>query len=823
MNNQKGGRSLPLAKRHGNRSDTKDVASSLLEEVHPRQDKPKHHGLKGRSLQKQREHRPSSNLTKQGLAAAALHIPRTSQPIVKGGLRRKEATASSIRTLSPIVKGGLRRKPLQGQQQEEEEKEREASERNVSNSFSEFSGEFGLLGQEEDVLVPPQATGSFISEEGLVIATPIKMESVSKLVEAEPVDLEAQEAQRSQRRKETQTRYVVAGLVALIILVAVAMSATFARKDREKIHLISSEPAGTHSPTQSPSPPPDPLAALRQDLPDYTRLSLKNPSSPQSKAYEWLLHHPNVTNLDEWRKLQIFAMVTFYYSFEGPFWAYDHRWMNQSKPECEWYFPYLDGSMRPCSDYGSSEDDLLIAEFRNPSAGDLPICDGFGQLTLLNLPMLALDGHSPIIPPEISLLQNLKYMYLQGNHMQVPMADMMPSQMGLLLHLEELRLDYNYLNGTIPSEIGLVTSLKELDLSENYCVGNIPTQIGDLTNLEILHLYNNALSGALPSEVGLLQSMWRLSIRGNAFTQALPSELGYLSLLEDFFLYDNFMERLPSELASMSSLKRFHAGNNSLSGTIPSELGSWPSIKEVLLHKNKLQKQIPTELGRWANIFMLSVRENHLTGSIPSELGLLNSTHSLFLSSNALTGTIPSSLGMSRFHYFYLDHCQLTGTIPHELLVENWMYLHNNLLTGSIPEAIASSFDIPGDCPTHRLSLANNILTGNIPSEVGMSTGLEYLVLDNNVLTNELPSEIFFLSNLEVLSVSNNLLSGRISSKIGFLSRLVELHLDGNEGLTGPAPHEITSLASNFSLVSFNVSGTNLSGSQWNELDWDSF
>ena len=53
----------------------------------------------------------------------------------------------------------------------------------------------------------------------------------------------------------------------------------------------------------------------------------------------------------------------------------------------------------------------------------------------------------------------------------------------------------------IPSEIGNLTNLTELRLEDNKLTGEIPSEIGNLTNLTQLSLHSNQLSGQIPSEI----------------------------------------------------------------------------------------------------------------------------------------------------------------------------------------------------------------------------------------------------------------------------------------------------------------------------------
>ena len=54
------------------------------------------------------------------------------------------------------------------------------------------------------------------------------------------------------------------------------------------------------------------------------------------------------------------------------------------------------------------------------------------------------------------------------------------SRVHILLITEKLRLDKNFLNGTIPTELGLLSNLEELDLESNQLTGTIPTSLASL-------------------------------------------------------------------------------------------------------------------------------------------------------------------------------------------------------------------------------------------------------------------------------------------------------------------------------------------------------
>jgi len=74
-------------------------------------------------------------------------------------------------------------------------------------------------------------------------------------------------------------------------------------------------------------------------------------------------------------------------------------------------------------------------------------------------------------------------------------------------------------------------------------------------------------------------------------------------------------------------------------------------------------------------------------------------------------------------------------------------WLHNNQLTGPIPEVIGQLTTL------QYLNLGENQLTGSIPDVIGQLTDLQFLYLENNQLTGEVHPSLFQLRYVQVSGI----------------------------------------------------------------------
>ena len=169
--------------------------------------------------------------------------------------------------------------------------------------------------------------------------------------------------------------------------------------------------------------------------------------------------------------------------------------------------------------------------------------------------------------------------------------------------VSRLSLCRNHLTGTLPSELGNLQGIEDLRLCDNSITGEIPPELGNLSRLQRLELDRNSLTGKIPSELGDLTQLQRLDLGANSLTGEIPSELGNLTRLQRLDMDANSLTgEIPSELGNLSQLQRLDLGANSLSGDIPSELGNLSQLTQLYLHDNAFTGRLPRSLMQLTNL-----------------------------------------------------------------------------------------------------------------------------------------------------------------------------------------------------------------------------
>jgi hypothetical protein len=130
----------------------------------------------------------------------------------------------------------------------------------------------------------------------------------------------------------------------------------------------------------------------------------------------------------------------------------------------------------------------------------------------------------------------------------------LPSEIGLFVHLKELKLQFNKLQ-SLPPEISNLRSLTTLSLFYNP-IETFPLQILNLGSLEKLTLGNNLFEGfSALTWICEISSLTDLSV-SHMRLEALPPEIIQLKSLRDLDLSHNSFKEIPASLANLPCLKK---------------------------------------------------------------------------------------------------------------------------------------------------------------------------------------------------------------------------------------------------------------------------
>ncbi|XP_050940198.1 probable LRR receptor-like serine/threonine-protein kinase At3g47570 [Cucumis melo] len=455
------------------------------------------------------------------------------------------------------------------------------------------------------------------------------------------------------------------------------------------------------------------------------------------------------------------------------------------------------------------------------------------KVMVLNLEARQLTGS---IPSSLGNLTHLTEIRLGDNNFLGPI----PQELGKLLLLRHLNLSFNDFDGEVASNISHCTELLVLELSLNEFVGQIPHQFFTLSKLERLGFGGNNLVGTIPPWIGNFSSLTRLSFALNNFQGSIPSELGRLSRLKLFSVYGNYLTgTVPPSIYNITSLTYFSLTQNRLLGTLPPDVGfTLPNLQVFAGGVNNFGGPIPTSLANISGLQVLDFAENSLIGTLPHDLGNLKelvrfnfddnrlgsgnvddlnvirsltnctSLSVLGLSGNRFGGTLPLSIGnlSNQLTILTLGRNLLSGGIPvgiDNLINLQVLGVEGNNLNGSVPSNIGKLHNLG------FLSVHNNKLSGTIPSSIGNLSLLTKLFMEDNRLEGSIPPNLGQCKRLQVLDLSGNNLSGTIPKEVLSLSSLsIYLALNHNT-LTGPLPREVGDLVS---LTLLDVSQNKLSG-----------
>uniref|UniRef100_A0A0D3GXB7 non-specific serine/threonine protein kinase n=1 Tax=Oryza barthii TaxID=65489 RepID=A0A0D3GXB7_9ORYZ len=205
-----------------------------------------------------------------------------------------------------------------------------------------------------------------------------------------------------------------------------------------------------------------------------------------------------------------------------------------------------------------------------------------------------------------------------------------------------------------------------------------------------LRVYALNVVGTIPAELESLRYLANLGIGSNNFTGELPEELGNLTKLEQLYIDSSgFSGPFPSTLSKLKNLEKLWASDNDFTGKIPDYLGTLTKLVELRFQGNSFQGPIPASLSNLSNLTSLRIGD------------IVNGSSSLAFISN-----------LTSLNILILRNCKISDNLRtvnfSKLGRLTLLFLGNNSLTGSLPDAKSSSLT--------NLDFSYNQLTGSFPS-----------------------------------------------------------------------------------------------------------
>ncbi|XP_057512198.1 receptor-like kinase TMK4 [Actinidia eriantha] len=221
-------------------------------------------------------------------------------------------------------------------------------------------------------------------------------------------------------------------------------------------------------------------------------------------------------------------------------------------------------------------------------SGELP--PELNQLSRLKSLFLQHNRLSGAIPP-LTNLTSLQQISLESNHFSAVPS---PFLVGLAsLQTLSLSDNPNLLPWTLPSTLADSTTLTSLYADNSSLFGSIPDIFGSFPNLQNLRLSYNNLTGSLPASFAKsgIQNLWL-----NNQAQGLSGRvdvLSSMSQLTQVWLHKNQFSGPIPDMSACTSLFDLSLRNNEFTGPVPNSLTTLHKLANVSLENNKLQGPSP--------------------------------------------------------------------------------------------------------------------------------------------------------------------------------------------------------------------------------------
>ena len=179
-------------------------------------------------------------------------------------------------------------------------------------------------------------------------------------------------------------------------------------------------------------------------------------------------------------------------------------------------------------------------------------------------------------------------------------------------------------------------NLECLDLTKNE-LDSIPEQMGKLVKLTQLLLDFNDLR-TIPSSISNLRQLTIVKIVENDL-DSIPTSLGRCTLITELIITSNNLDSIPSSIGNLINLRTVNFDQNVLK-SIPDAIGNCKKLSVLSLRNNHLT-DIPTSIGNLVNLRVLDLANNRLE-SLPAQVANLKDLRALWLSETQGSMTLPT-------------------------------------------------------------------------------------------------------------------------------------------------------------------------------------
>jgi len=418
--------------------------------------------------------------------------------------------------------------------------------------------------------------------------------------------------------------YLWAMVAALIVALVTIGAVVGVLRGKESDPVPSPPP--TMAPTAAPLYDPIKVGAFERHIGGDGSVKWQDPSTPQNKAYQWLMSEDETTRFYEnMREEEIgimktrYALAVFYYALGGETWIKSNDWLNIRMDHCNWQF----------------------VDCRTVGQGNVVADTEFKPVTGLQITKNNLYGS---LPSELGHLSKLEFLVLTDNIIE---------RVEGLLGVDSLK--YIYLGGNRLQDhenLFQLSNLQLLNIPNTEFSGTLPLEIQQLSNMKYLDLSQNNLQGPLTNRFQTMSSLHTLDLDGNGFNSTLDEILNCGNCV--------------------SSLVNLKSRLNGLVGEIPEKLFDFTKLSELALAKSRLTGTIPSSFGKLTELKYLDLTENFYLSEgntfLPSEMGSLTKLTTLRLSDSAVGGTVPQEFSnLSNLETLWIVRTSLTGSIPDEL------------------------------------------------------------------------------------------------------------------------------------------------------------